>query len=106
MSANAVRPDPDGVGRQDQSVPAVLESDVSLLAAADPVRYQTEFKVMIHDTVFFIHRKAPGIRESSPGACQRLFISAELKNAGAMLLLIVILLVRPQGLLGRAERIG
>lgn len=35
-----------------------------------------------------------------------LFISAELKNAGAMLLLIVILLVRPQGLLGRAERIG
>jgi neutral amino acid transport system permease protein len=35
-----------------------------------------------------------------------LFISAELKNAGAMLLLIVILLVRPQGLLGRRERIG
>jgi branched-chain amino acid transport system permease protein len=33
-------------------------------------------------------------------------ISAELKNAGAMLLLIVILLVRPQGLLGRKERIG
>lgn len=35
-----------------------------------------------------------------------LVISAELKNAGAMLLLIVILLVRPQGLLGRKERIG
>lgn len=35
-----------------------------------------------------------------------LVISAELKNAGAMLLLIVILLVRPQGLLGRRERIG
>lgn len=35
-----------------------------------------------------------------------LVISAELKNAGAMLLLIVILLVRPQGLLGRAERVG
>jgi branched-chain amino acid transport system permease protein len=35
-----------------------------------------------------------------------LVISAELKNAGAMLLLILILLVRPQGLLGRKERIG
>jgi len=35
-----------------------------------------------------------------------LVVSAELKNAGAMLLLIVILLVRPQGLLGRRERIG
>jgi branched-chain amino acid transport system permease protein len=29
-----------------------------------------------------------------------------LKNAGAFLLLIVILLVRPQGLLGRKERVG
>lgn len=35
-----------------------------------------------------------------------LVISAELKNAGAMLLLIFILLIRPQGLLGRKERIG
>lgn len=35
-----------------------------------------------------------------------LFINADLKNAGALLLLIVILLVRPQGLLGRRERIG
>lgn len=35
-----------------------------------------------------------------------LFISADLKNAGALLLLIIILLVRPQGLLGRRERIG
>jgi neutral amino acid transport system permease protein len=29
-----------------------------------------------------------------------------MKNVGALLALIVILLVRPQGLLGRAERIG
>jgi branched-chain amino acid transport system permease protein len=35
-----------------------------------------------------------------------LFIPIELKNAGAMLVLIGILLFRPQGLLGRAERIG
>ncbi len=35
-----------------------------------------------------------------------LVIPADLKNAGAMLLLIVILLVRPQGLLGLKERIG
>lgn len=35
-----------------------------------------------------------------------LVVPADLKNAGALLLLIVILLVRPQGLLGRRERIG
>lgn len=35
-----------------------------------------------------------------------LVIPSDLKNAGALLLLIIILLVRPQGLLGRKERIG
>jgi neutral amino acid transport system permease protein len=35
-----------------------------------------------------------------------LFIPSDLKNVGALLMLIVVLLVRPQGLLGRAERIG
>ena len=35
-----------------------------------------------------------------------LVIPTDLKNVGALLMLIVILLVRPQGLLGRAERIG
>lgn len=35
-----------------------------------------------------------------------LFINPDLKNAGALVLLIVILLIRPQGLLGRRERIG
>ena len=35
-----------------------------------------------------------------------LVIASDLKNAGAMLLLIVVLLIRPQGLLGRKERIG
>jgi len=35
-----------------------------------------------------------------------LVIPAELKNAGAFLVLILILLVRPQGLLGRRERVG
>ncbi|MFN0092495.1 MAG: branched-chain amino acid ABC transporter permease [Acidimicrobiales bacterium] len=35
-----------------------------------------------------------------------LFIATELKNVGAFVLLAVILVVRPQGLLGRAERIG
>jgi branched-chain amino acid transport system permease protein len=35
-----------------------------------------------------------------------LVISPELKNVGALLVLILILLVRPQGILGQAERIG
>ena len=35
-----------------------------------------------------------------------LVIPSDLKNAGALFLLIAILLVRPQGLLGRRERIG
>jgi branched-chain amino acid transport system permease protein len=35
-----------------------------------------------------------------------LVIPIELKNAGALAVLIAVLLVRPQGLLGRAERIG
>jgi branched-chain amino acid transport system permease protein len=33
-------------------------------------------------------------------------IPSELKNVGALAILIIILLVRPQGLLGRAERVG
>jgi branched-chain amino acid transport system permease protein len=35
-----------------------------------------------------------------------LVISPELKNVGALLVLIFILLVRPQGILGQAERVG
>lgn len=35
-----------------------------------------------------------------------LVIPAELQNVGALLVLIVILVVRPQGILGRAERVG
>jgi branched-chain amino acid transport system permease protein len=35
-----------------------------------------------------------------------LFIPSELKNLGALVILIVVLLVRPQGLLGKAERVG
>jgi branched-subunit amino acid ABC-type transport system permease component len=35
-----------------------------------------------------------------------LFIAAELKFVGALVVLIAVLLVRPQGLLGRAERVG
>jgi branched-chain amino acid transport system permease protein len=35
-----------------------------------------------------------------------LVIPTELKNAGALAILIVILLVRPQGILGRPERVG
>ena len=35
-----------------------------------------------------------------------LWIPPELKNLGALVLLIVALLIRPQGILGRAERIG
>jgi branched-chain amino acid transport system permease protein len=35
-----------------------------------------------------------------------LVIPGDMKNVGALMALIIILLVRPQGLLGRAERIG
>ena len=35
-----------------------------------------------------------------------LFIAAELQVVGALLILIVILVVRPQGILGTAERVG
>jgi branched-subunit amino acid ABC-type transport system permease component len=35
-----------------------------------------------------------------------LVIPAELKNAGALAILVIILLIRPQGLLGRRERVG
>ena len=35
-----------------------------------------------------------------------LFIPAELKFVGALVVLIIVLLVRPQGLLGRAQRVG
>ena len=35
-----------------------------------------------------------------------IFVPTELKNAGALVVLILILLVRPQGILGRAERVG
>jgi branched-chain amino acid transport system permease protein len=35
-----------------------------------------------------------------------LVIPAELQNVGALIILIIILVVRPQGILGRAERVG
>jgi branched-chain amino acid transport system permease protein len=35
-----------------------------------------------------------------------LIIPSELKNVGALGVLIIILMIRPQGLLGRSERVG
>ena len=35
-----------------------------------------------------------------------LIVPTELKNVGALLVLIVVLLFRPQGILGRVERVG
>jgi len=35
-----------------------------------------------------------------------LWVSPELKNVGALVVLILVLIVRPQGILGKAERIG
>ena len=35
-----------------------------------------------------------------------LLIPPELKNAGALAIMVIILLIRPQGLLGRRERVG
>jgi branched-chain amino acid transport system permease protein len=35
-----------------------------------------------------------------------LFIDSELRTIGALVLMVVILLIRPQGLLGRKERVG
>jgi branched-chain amino acid transport system permease protein len=34
------------------------------------------------------------------------WIPSEMKNVGALAILILVLLVRPQGILGQAERIG
>jgi branched-chain amino acid transport system permease protein len=34
------------------------------------------------------------------------FIPTELKNVGALVILIVVLMIRPQGIMGRAERVG
>jgi branched-chain amino acid transport system permease protein len=33
-------------------------------------------------------------------------VPVELKNVGALVILILILLVRPQGILGQSERVG
>ena len=35
-----------------------------------------------------------------------LFVPTELKNVGALVVLILVLIVRPQGILGRKERVG
>ncbi len=35
-----------------------------------------------------------------------MIIPPELKEVGALIVLILVLLVRPQGILGRAERVG
>ena len=35
-----------------------------------------------------------------------LWVPVELKNVGALVILILILLVRPQGILGQSERVG
>ena len=35
-----------------------------------------------------------------------LFIPTEMKTVGALAIMIIILLIRPQGLLGRRERVG
>jgi branched-chain amino acid transport system permease protein len=35
-----------------------------------------------------------------------LWVPAEMKNVGALGVLILVLLIRPQGILGRAERVG
>ena len=33
-------------------------------------------------------------------------IPAELKNVGALVVLILVLVIRPQGIMGRSERVG
>ncbi len=35
-----------------------------------------------------------------------LFIPTELKNVGALVVLVVVLVIRPQGILGKRERVG
>ncbi len=35
-----------------------------------------------------------------------LWVAPELKNVGALVVMIIILMVRPQGIFGRKERIG
>jgi neutral amino acid transport system permease protein len=35
-----------------------------------------------------------------------LFVPAELKFVGALVVLIIVLLIKPQGLLGKSQRVG
>jgi branched-chain amino acid transport system permease protein len=85
-----------------------------LLGIAQQVNYAMGFNILL---LLFAAVTLGGLG-SAPGALlgsliiglfiqlSTLWVSPELKNVGALGVLIVILLVRPQGILGRAERIG
>ena len=77
------------------SVVAVLLPGVVGSAYLVPAVAHAEVKtVACKVTAFLVQKDGDGI------------IPAELKFVGALVVLIAVLLVRPQGLLGRAERVG
>ena len=51
-----------------------------------------------------LRRRVP--RRACSSSSPRLVVPTELKNTPALAILIIVLLVRPQGILGRSERVG
>lgn len=86
----------------------------ALLGLTQGFDYQTGFKILLLIFAAVILGGLGTVWGAIVGAfiiammteLSTLFVSAEFKFVGALLVLIVVLLFRPQGLLGRAQRVG
>jgi branched-chain amino acid transport system permease protein len=86
----------------------------ALLGVTQGFNYQTGFKILLLVFAAVVLGGLGTIWGAIVGAfiigifteLTTLFVPAEFKYVGALLVLIVVLLFRPQGLLGRAERVG
>ncbi len=86
----------------------------ALLAVTQGFNYQTGFKILLLVFAAVILGGLGTIWGAIVGAfiigifteLTTLFVPAEFKYVGALLVLIIVLLFRPQGLLGKAQRVG
>jgi branched-chain amino acid transport system permease protein len=86
----------------------------ALLGVTQGFNYQTGFKILLLVFAAVVLGGLGTIWGAIVGAfiigifteLTTLFVPAEFKYVGALLVLIVVLLFRPQGLLGKAERVG
>jgi neutral amino acid transport system permease protein len=86
----------------------------ALLGVTQGFNYQTGFKILLLVFAAVILGGLGTIWGAIIGAfiigifieLTTLFVPAEFKTVGALLVLIIVLLFRPQGLLGRAQRVG